>query len=138
MTEIESDGKGAVGELVRAHEQVDDACAGETAAFFDELFAALAHRRRRSLLTLLQVHGELDLDSLAGRIAADERAETVDAVPDGEITRVHVSLFHQHLPRLADIGLVDFDPDADRVSLSETGERLDLSLNPDSLMVERE
>lgn len=138
MTEIESDGKGAVGELIRVREQVDDGHPGGPAAFFDELFAALAHRRRRSLLTQLQVHGELDLDSLAGRIAADERAETVGAVPDEAITRVHVSLFHQHLPKLDDVGLVDFDPDADRVSLSETGERLELSLNPDSPMVERE
>ena len=138
MTEIESDAEGAVGELVRAHERADDTRGGGTAAFFDELFAALAHRRRRSLLSLLQAHGELDVGSLAGRVAADERAEAIHAVPDEEVTRVQVSLFHQHLPKLDDIGLVDFDSDARRVTLSETGEQLDLSLNPDSLMVERE
>ena len=137
MTEIEPDGKGAVGELIRVREQADDGHPGGPAAFFDELFGALAHRRRRLILTVLQAHGRLDVESLADRIAAAERTGG-DAVPDEEVTRVHVSLFHHHLPKLDEIGLVDLDPDADLVSLSETGERLDLSLNPDSSFGERE
>lgn len=130
MNRTESDGARAMGELISVHDGVDETHEGGTAAFFDELFAALAHRRRRALLRVLQEEGEMDVASLAGHVVAEDRAETIHAVPDPEVDRARISLYHQHLPRLDDTGLVDFDADAGLVSVTEPGARLDLSPDP--------
>lgn len=59
---------------------------------------ALAHQRRRhALYELRDADGAMAVESLA------------DAVADDAGEQVVVSLHHQHLPRLADVGLVDYD-----------------------------
>ena len=68
---------------------------------------------------------QLVLDLLAGRTAPITLEEFVPRVvseedgldPDNEdaVQRVAISLHHCHLPRLAESGLVDYDPDAHRI-----------------------
>ena len=138
MTETRPNGEGAASELISVHEQVAGTRDGDAAAFFDDLFDALSHRRRRTVLTLLRSHGEMGVTSLADHIVADERAELAEAARDDEVTRVKVSLFHQHLPKLDDVGLVDFDSAARHVSLTDSGERLDFSADLAALSGTRE
>ena len=40
------------------------------------------------------------------------------------VERVHVSLCHNHVPRLEDGGFVEYDSDADAVALTEDGAAL--------------
>ncbi len=78
----------------------------------DHAFDALAHPRRRYLLYTLRTDGTRTLWGLAKRIAAWEEdipEETVDA---GRTERVYVSLYHNHVPKLVDDGIVAFS-DAD-------------------------
>lgn len=75
----------------------------------DTLFALLAESRRRHLLYRLLESGYANVGPLSRHIAAFEAGTTVRAVSEDERRRVGVSLVHDHLPRLASDGLVEFD-----------------------------
>jgi hypothetical protein len=66
-------------------------------------------RRRRTLAVLDDLTPPLSLDELAAAVASrtDEQSGT---------RRVAVSLHHHHLPLLDDVGAVDYDPEANRVT----------------------
>lgn len=86
----------------------------------DMLGRVFADSRRRTLLRVLaSSERRVELDSLAERVV---EAETGDRVTDAErFDRTLISLYHCHLPLLADAGLVDVEdeegvfvrPDAD-------------------------
>lgn len=71
-------------------------------------------RRRAVVCCLERAEGSLDRRELAARIAAGEAAGA--SVPDEHVRDVEVMLHHMHLPKLADVGAVDYDPDAGIVS----------------------
>jgi len=79
----------------------------------DELFGALAHRQRRRVLAVLRsAEGTLTLTDLALELARRDGDGPVEGIDE-----LRVSLYHQHLPKLASAGLVAFDPDAETVAL---------------------
>lgn len=93
----------------------------------DAVFELLADRRRRYALYYLAEVGEdraLDVEDVAARVAEWEREwdsaggaadstgdepGATDSAPTDRQERVRVDLHHNHLPRLADAGLVDYD-----------------------------
>ena len=81
----------------------------------DGLFEALSHARRRYLLyTLTDGNDEDSLGDLAREIAAWERDSHPDRVADEAVERVEQSLYHAHVPKLADLDIVEYE-DADEV-----------------------
>lgn len=75
----------------------------------DEVFSALSHPRRRYLLyTLINGHSEETLPELATKIVAWERDKSTAEVTDEERREVHLSLYHAHVPKLADLGIVEY------------------------------
>lgn len=77
----------------------------------DDVFTALGHPRRRYLLyTLVEKEDgvEESLSALAARIVAWEQNKAVDEVTADERRRAHVSLYHSHVPKLDDLGAVEF------------------------------
>lgn len=83
----------------------------------DELFDALTHRRRRRVLEVLRSAGQpLTLTALAEELALRSEEEATDERTE----RLRVSLYHRHVPKLADTGLVEFDVDRKRVALAGT------------------
>ena len=62
---------------------------------------------------------------LAVEVAAREAETTVDEVTLEIVKRVHLSLHHSHVPKLADANLVRFDADRGTVELAEPASRLD-------------
>jgi DNA-binding transcriptional ArsR family regulator len=80
-----------------------------------ELFEALSNDRRRAALSVLaEEGGSLDVSTLARRVATREAGAAASA--SGERTeRVHVSLYHVHLPKLEALGLIAYDPDRELV-----------------------
>ncbi|MFD1586725.1 hypothetical protein ACFR9U_06995 [Halorientalis brevis] len=97
----------------------------------DDLFEALAHaRRRRSLAYLRATEEDVAVDELAKHVATAERSggETVTAA---DRQRVATSLYHAHLPKLVDAGLVAWqDPDErDRVTTTRAGQSLPTELS---------
>lgn len=79
----------------------------------DRIFGLLANRRRRYVLYSLNEAEDtvLELDDVAARLAEWERRW--NGRDDGEdfdqLERIRITLHHNHLPRLADAGLIDYD-----------------------------
>lgn len=79
----------------------------------DDLLKLLADRRRRYVLYYLDDAEDdvVTLDELSDHVA--DRREAWSANTDGTgvvaLERVRVGLHHNHLPRLADAGLIDYD-----------------------------
>jgi hypothetical protein len=102
-----------------------DEAAGPESMSPDRAFDLLRDgTRRRVLRTLRETDGAMALGELAA--AADARDE---GVPAEEISmdrreRTAVSLHHCHLPKLADAGVVEYDPVANRASATERVEEL--------------
>lgn len=76
-------------------------------------YRLLASARRRATLEVVANRPTpVELDDLARAVATreDDAATTEEAV-----RRVAVALHHNHLPRMADMGVVDYDPERQRV-----------------------
>lgn len=73
---------------------------------FDAVFECLADRRRREVVAQLRDREAASLGELA------ENA-------DGRDERLALELHHRHLPKLADAGLVEYDPDDRAVSSTD-------------------
>lgn len=82
-------------------------------------FDALADERRRHALYYLRQHGTASLDELARHAVVRETGHPPDERSDDEYERVKSELHHKHLPRLADYGLVEFDPRSEQVRYRE-------------------
>ena len=81
----------------------------------DELFEVLAHRQRRRVLGVLRsAEGSLTLTEAALELA--RRSD--EPVSEERVDRIRVSLHHWHLPKLAEAGLVEFDPGRGEVALA--------------------
>ncbi|MFC4550029.1 MULTISPECIES: DUF7344 domain-containing protein [Halorussus] len=79
----------------------------------DALFGLLANRRRRYVLYCLSDAGETDLSTDRVAEAVLERERDWDDAPDAagrnREDAIRTELHHEHLPRLADAGLIDYD-----------------------------
>lgn len=83
-------------------------------ADLDAMFAALDHSRRRHLLSaLIDRKGEQPLDRLATDVVAREDDESREDVTEAARRRCRVTLHHVHVPKLAALGIVDYDPDGE-------------------------
>lgn len=87
----------------------------------DEVFGALADERRRLTLAYLRaIDGSVPIPELGERLVAADRVETSDK--DDVVT----ALYHVHVPKLADAGLLEWD---DRgVTTTDRGESLPAEL----------
>lgn len=82
----------------------------ETRSDVDDVVACLSSERRRLVLAILQLHDEpVSTAELAEQVAAHEP----DPTPD--VADVRVALHHVHLPKLADVGLVEHDTESGTV-----------------------
>ena len=93
-------------------------------ARLDELHGVLSHRRRRVVLGELdEVEGPLSLDELAERVVRSEAQPPFVDVPEDDVEAVRISLYHTHLPKLAESNLVEYAPLAGTAEFSTpTGE----------------
>lgn len=98
---------------------------GTTELGLDLVYALLADRRRRLALASLGDHSEsMALADLTREVAARERGSPVAEIPRGAVEDVYSSLYHTHLPKLEEAGIVEYDPDDDRVRESAAAERV--------------
>lgn len=74
-------------------------------------FKALADTRRRHALYYLNEHRaeSITLDELARHVKALETEHAPDTLVEHEYANVRLELYHNHLPRLADSGIIDYD-----------------------------
>lgn len=80
----------------------------------DEIHRVLANaRRRRTLRCLERVAESVSLDRLARHVSTMEGPVGDDHRP--EQGSVRVALHHAHLPLLADVGLIEYDAETERI-----------------------
>jgi hypothetical protein len=96
----------------------------------DGVFEALDHPRRRYLLyTLINGSSEESLAELATTIAAWEREKPEAAVTDDERTDVQLTLYHSHVPKLANLGVLEYREDEDIIVRARNTEQVQAVLD---------
>lgn len=93
----------------------------------DEAFDLLRHSRRRYLLEALTTDTEFPLEDLVEAVAERERKARGLDVNTKRHDQVRFALFHSHLPRLEETGVIccDHDDGAVTVEDAEKLERLE-------------
>ncbi|AGB39221.1 DUF7344 domain-containing protein [Natronococcus occultus] len=95
---------------VTATEQgVERPVIGGRRATIDESLSLLSNRRRRDVLYRLSEADVTSVDSLAATIAAREASVPAEQLSADDRERVRIELYHTHLPKLADRGLIEYD-----------------------------
>lgn len=91
----------------------------------DELFDVLSDSRRRFVLTCLQEYaGALALRDVADELAVREHGASIKDIPAAEVESIRRSLYHVHVPKMADAGVVKFSKERNAVALAEGSEEL--------------
>ncbi len=112
------DDPGVSGRVPTIERELDDGELTPTVAF-----RILANERRRFVLYLLVDRGGTvpveELAALVGGYHAEQNPER------GLPSPAHRRLYHNHLPRLAEHGIVDYVRDDEAVTLTDRGEQLE-------------
>lgn len=96
----------------------------------DEVFDVLANQRRRHVLHSLRDRQlPVTLIDLAKDVATREQETLNGDVPPEEVSRVHLALYHSHIPKLADANIVDYSRERDAVTLSVETDRVESLLD---------
>lgn len=88
-----------------------------TGTTLDEIYVALSHRQRRFIIYELCQSDSLELGELADRLVDWNRLGTVDCDRNALLS----SLQRTHIPVLEHADIVEYDTDAERVTLASTG-----------------
>lgn len=92
----------------------------------DTVFTLLSHHRRRAVLELLFTHDRaLTLTDLRNEVVESEQGAEITEIPREEVKRVHASLHHVHIPKLAEAGVITYDQDRKIVEPTESISRLE-------------
>lgn len=90
----------------------------------DETFEILKNNRRRLVLHRLQETGNRSLGELADHVTAAENDVDVSDITSTQRKRVYVGLYQFHLPKMDEMGIIDFDKDRGTVRLTSRGRDL--------------
>ena len=92
---------------------------GENSVDTDVLYSVLAAPERRTVLRELTANGpSRTISELVEGIT-----ESTDEYPEADGNTLRVALHHQHLPRMAEAGVIDYDTENGEVTLTPTGEQ---------------
>jgi DNA-binding transcriptional ArsR family regulator len=93
----------------------------------DDLFDSLSNARRRRVLACLDANRTpISACELARLVAACETDAPEDGLPTQRVQRIYLALYHFHLPKLADGGVLDWDGDDLEVT---TGPRFEVAID---------
>lgn len=96
----------------------------------DNVFDALSSKRSRYVLVALrEADDPLDLRELVDTVASWEMDKPIDLVSEEHCKRVFTSLRHSQLPKLAMMGLVEYDEDESVVARGRYAEQADAYLD---------
>lgn len=77
-------------------------------------------RRRHTLRALRDTDSPLALADVAAEISAHEQPTATETPDWDNIKRIYVALYHCHVPKLEDAGLVEFDMTRRTVALADS------------------
>nr|WP_276295859.1 hypothetical protein [Halomicroarcula sp. ZS-22-S1] len=86
----------------------------------DLIFEILKNSRRREVIKYLRERGErVSLSDLAEHVAAVENGITTAELSSSQRKRVYVGLYQCHLPKMDDIGVVEFNQNRGHIELTD-------------------
>jgi DNA-binding transcriptional ArsR family regulator len=95
----------------------------------EDAFEILKNRRRRDILHYLKQNGsEAEVGEMAKQIAAWENDTDVDAVTSKQRKRLYTALYQSHLPKMDDVGILEYNQRRGYVELTDEGSELDVYL----------
>jgi hypothetical protein len=91
----------------------------------DDVFHLLQNQRRRRVLRCLRgVEGTVSMSDLTEQVAAWEHGTTVEALSSTQRQRVYIALYQRHLPKLDDMGVLDYNQSRGFVTPRPRAERI--------------
>lgn len=90
----------------------------------EPVYEALGHSRRRYLCYTLLEDTEWSLTDLAEKIAAWENDIPEHEVTEAQREDVYVSLYHAHVPKLVDEGVISYDEETKTITAAEHAEQV--------------
>ncbi|WP_254543999.1 DUF7344 domain-containing protein [Halomarina pelagica] len=91
----------------------------------DTALGLLSNARRRSVVKTIAANGGMATrQALVKAIVEDETGESIADAKTGCVQEAHISLYHCHLPKLSQHGIVDHNRETGEVVLSDDGEAL--------------
>lgn len=84
----------------------------------DQFYRALAATQRRRLLYHLLAEKESTVEELATVLSGWEATTTGTMRTAADRSKLRLTLVHNHLPRLAEAGLIDYEPPDEAVQLT--------------------
>lgn len=106
---------------------------GGTTLTRDQIFHLLQNERRRLALTYLMGRDdEVKMRDIAEQVAAWEHDTTLEALDSDQRQRVYIPLYQNHLPKLDDDGVIEYDQSRGTVSRTPLADQLDPYLTDDA------
>ena len=82
----------------------------------DEALRVLADYRRRLTVAVVRDHDEpISLPDVADEVAVREHGRPLPELSGETVAEVYISIYHDHLPRLIELGLLSYDQERDLV-----------------------
>ena len=101
----------------------------ETTSTIDSVLDVCRHQHRRIVLALLATEQRsLNLNDLTKSVIKYNHQASPTTVSADVLTEIRLSLYHNHLPKLASEGLVTFDRDRQLVEPTEQFEQVQPTL----------
>ncbi|KTG08391.1 hypothetical protein AUR64_19360 [Haloprofundus marisrubri] len=98
----------------------------ETPLSKDQLFHILQNRRRRDVLWYLRgTEGSVRMRDIAEQVAAWENDTTVEALMSDQRQRVYIALYQEHLPKLDEDGVIDYNKSRGIVERNDVADQFD-------------
>lgn len=94
----------------------------------DHVYEALGHSHRRYLCYTLFEDTEWTLDELSTKIAAWENDVPEHDVSNRQQEKMYVSLYHTHIPKLVNSGVLTFDDATETVRPAANAEQVVIAL----------
>lgn len=85
----------------------------------DRLFQALADGRRRFVVRALTAHHTMTVADLADECAEWEHDAPLQEIDADDVLDIYLSFVHNHVKKLADADLVEYDEDQELVALAD-------------------
>jgi hypothetical protein len=99
----------------------------------DDIFEILSNHRRRMVLHYLQEQEDsVEVKQLAEAVAAMENGIEIEDLTSQQRKRVYVSLYQTHLPKMAEMSLIEYDRDEGTVQLSARSADINRYLSDDT------
>lgn len=90
----------------------------------ERIYEALEHPRRRYPCYTLFEDTEWSLTDLATKVAAWETGVSESEVSADDRGKVYVSLYHVHVPKLVDVGAIEFDETTETIARGAYAEQV--------------